>query len=75
MSQSLDSLVFIMLAFWGTISLAGLGTAIVTHWLFKSAYEVLATPLTYWMVNSLKKREGLDVYDWNTRFNPLLVGE
>lgn len=73
--QGLDSLVFITLAFLGTIPLAALGTAIVTQWLFKSAYEVLATPLTYWAVNGLKKREGLDVYDRDTRFNPLSVGE
>ena len=73
--QGLDSLVFITLAFGGTIPLAGLGTAIVTQWLFKSGYEALATPLTYWVVNSLKKRESVDVYDRDTRFNPLLVGE
>lgn len=73
--QGLDSLVFITLAFWGTIPLAGLGSAIVAQWLFKSAYEALATPLTYWIVNALKRHEGLDVYDRDTRFNPLLIGE
>ncbi|MER2598205.1 MAG: queuosine precursor transporter [Caldilineales bacterium] len=73
--QGLDSLVFITLAFIGTIPLAGLGSAIVAQWLFKSAYEALATPLTYWVVNTLKRREGLDVYDRDTRFNPLLVSE
>lgn len=73
--QGLDSLIFITLAFVGTIPLPGLAAAIVTQWLFKSAYEVLATPFTYWIVNLLKKREGLDVYDLDTRFNPLLIGE
>jgi len=33
------------------------------------------TPLTYKVVNLLKWREGLDVYDYETRFNPLLIGE
>ena len=73
--EGLDSLVFITLAFAGTIPLAALGATIVTQWLFKSVYEVLATPLTYWAVNALKKREGLDVYDYDTRFNPLLIGD
>lgn len=73
--QGLDSLVFITLAFVGTIPAAGLLSAIVTQWLFKSIYEALATPLTYRVVNFLKQREGLDVYDRDTRFNPLLVAD
>jgi queuosine precursor transporter len=73
--QGLDSLIFITLAFVGTIPLAGLAAAIITQWLFKSTYEVLATPFTYWVVSYLKKREGVDVYDLDTRFNPLLIGE
>lgn len=69
--QGLDSLVFITLAFAGTIPSAGLASAIVTQWLAKSAYEAAATPLTYWMVNFLKRKEGVDVYDYDTDFNPL----
>jgi hypothetical protein len=48
-------------------------TTAVTQWLVKSAYEAVITPFTYWMVNFLKKREGIDVYDRDTRFNPLLL--
>jgi uncharacterized integral membrane protein (TIGR00697 family) len=71
--QGLDSLVFISLGFIHVIPLRALATAIATQWLFKSMYEVLATPLTYWMVNFIKRREGVDVYDYNTRFNPFRV--
>jgi len=73
--QGLDSLVFITLAFVGTIPLAGLASVIVTQWLAKSAYEAAATPLTYVVVSFLKRQEGVDVYDTETRFNPLLIGE
>jgi uncharacterized integral membrane protein (TIGR00697 family) len=73
--QGLDSLVFMTLAFIGTIPLTVLVGAIVVQWLSKSAYEAMITPLTYVVVNFLKKREGLDVFDTNTRFNPLLFGE
>ena len=73
--EGLDSLVFVTLAFLGTIPLASLGSAIVAQWAFKTAYEVLATPLTYWVVNFLKRREGVDTFDRDTRFNPLLVAE
>ena len=73
--QGLDSLVFMTLAFVGTIPITGLVAAIVTQWLAKSAYEAAATPLTYVVVNFLKAREGFDVYDYETRFNPLLFRE
>jgi uncharacterized integral membrane protein (TIGR00697 family) len=72
--QALDSLVFIVLAFVGTIPLWAMISAIVAQWLVKSAYEALATPVTYLVVNRLKRTEGIDVYDHDTRFNPLLIG-
>jgi len=73
--QGLDSLVFITLAFAGTIPPGGLMIAVVTQWLVKSVYEAAATPLTYAVVRFLKRREQLDVYDYGTRFNPLQVIE
>jgi uncharacterized integral membrane protein (TIGR00697 family) len=73
--QGLDSLVFVVLAFAGTIPVAGLTSAILTQWLVKTAYEAAVTPLTYVVVAFLKRHEGVDVYDYETRFNPLLVGE
>lgn len=71
--QAIDSAIFISLAFAGTIPPAMLLTTAVTQWLVKSGYEAVITPFTYWMVNFLKKREGIDVYDHDTRFNPLLL--
>ena len=71
--QGLDSLVFITLAFAGTIPLAGIVSAIVAQWLVKTVYEAAVTPLTYVVVRFLKRHEGVDVYDRDTRFNPLLV--
>lgn len=68
--QGLDSFVFITIAFLGTIPADGLLNAILAQWLIKSVYEIIATPFTYGIVSFLKKREGLDVYDSNTRFNP-----
>lgn len=73
--QGLDSIVFMALAFAGTIPLTGLANAIVVQWLSKSGYEAIATPLTYGAVNFLKKKEGLDAFDYDTQFNPLLIGE
>ncbi len=73
--EGLDSLVFMTFAFVGAIPAGALVSGILTQWLVKSAYEAVATPLTYIVVNFLKRKEGLDVFDYNTRFNPLLLGE
>ncbi len=73
--EGFDSLVFMTVAFVGAIPAGALLSAILTQWLVKSAYEVVVTPLTYMVVNFLKRKEGLDVFDYCTRFNPLLFGE
>ena len=73
--EGLDSLVFITLAFVGTVSGAQLAGIIVTQWLFKSAYEVIATPLTYGAVGFLKRAEGVDTYDNGVNYDPFRVRE
>jgi len=69
--QGADSLIFITVAFYGILPTSALLTAVVSQWLVKSAYEALATPLTYWVVNYLKRSEGIDVYDRDTNFRPV----
>lgn len=71
--QGLDSAVFIVVAFAGTLPTGILISAMVVQWLAKSAYEALATPITYGIVNFLKRHEGLDSYDDGINFNPLKV--
>jgi len=73
--QGLDSMVFIAIAFSGMMPLPILLGTIVTQWLIKSAYEALATPLTYAMVGYLKRREGIDTYDRGISFNPFALGD
>lgn len=69
--QGLDSAVFLTIAFSGTMPWPVLAGAIVTQWLVKCGYEALATPATYAACGFLKRREGLDAFDRNIRFNPL----
>ncbi|MCL5024880.1 MAG: queuosine precursor transporter [Chloroflexi bacterium] len=73
--QGLDSLVFIGLAFGGTMSAEAVASAMATQWLFKVVYEVAATPLTYAIVGYLKRQENIDTYDYTTDLNPLAVGQ
>ena len=44
----------------------------VTNYIFKVGVEALMTPVTYWVVNHLKKSEGVDVFDKNTKFSPFI---
>ena len=67
--EGLDSVIFSTIAFAGTG--VPLTNQIVTIWVIKVAWEAAATPLTYLVVNFLKRREGVDVYDVDTDFNPL----
>jgi uncharacterized integral membrane protein (TIGR00697 family) len=69
--EGADSAIFISIAFFGVLQAGDLGVTILSQWLFKSAYETLATPLTYLVVNWLKRVEGLDVFDRETAFNPV----
>ncbi len=69
--QGADSAVFITTAFLGILPSGGLLTAILSQWLFKVAYEALATPFTYLVVNALKRAEGVDVFDRETDFSPV----
>ncbi|MBN2354175.1 MAG: queuosine precursor transporter [Spirochaetales bacterium] len=71
--QAADTVIFITAAFAFTegMSFGMIAVTIVSQWGFKVAYEILATPLTYQAVRFLKKKEGMDVYDRKTNFNPL----
>ena len=44
----------------------------VTNYIFKVGVEALMTPVTYWVVNRLKKTEGVDVFDKDTKFSPFI---
>ncbi|MBH77309.1 MAG: transporter [Dehalococcoidia bacterium] len=72
--QGFDSAVFLTIAFFGTATIAN-GEALWAFfwraWLIKTVYEVVATPLTYLVVNTMKRLEGVDVYDTDTNFNPI----
>jgi queuosine precursor transporter len=68
--EGFDTVIFITIAFWGIIPSSMLLISILTQWIFKVAYEVLATPFTYLIVGFLKRKEGMDTYDYRTNFNP-----
>jgi uncharacterized integral membrane protein (TIGR00697 family) len=68
--QAVDTTVLMIVAFGGSLNAKLITTLILSGYLGKVAYEVAATPLTYAVVNFLKRKEGLDPFDHGTRFNP-----
>ncbi len=70
--QFVDSLIFYPLAFWNAEGWThgGVITVMFTNWALKVGWEVLLTPVTYVVVNFLKRHEGIDVFDEGTDFSP-----
>jgi len=68
--EGIDSLLFILVAFSGSFPFRELIRSIISIYIFKVLYEVLATPLTYIIVRYLKKAEGIDHFDHDTTFSP-----
>ena len=68
--QAVDTTLVILLTFAGRMPAHTLLTIIWQGYLLKVAYEVLATPLTYLVVNALKRAEHSDAFDNHTSFNP-----
>jgi uncharacterized integral membrane protein (TIGR00697 family) len=68
--QLVDTTTVILIAFVGRASWSTMLNLIISGYFAKVLYETLATPFTYLIVNTLKRTEGIDVYDRNTNFNP-----
>lgn len=71
--QAVDSITFIGIATLlapQTFPADQMVNLIVANYIFKVGIEVLFTPLTLTVVNTLKAAEHEDVYDYETDFNP-----
>jgi uncharacterized integral membrane protein (TIGR00697 family) len=72
--QLVDSVVIMVLAFAGRESWSTIANLIFSGYVGKVLYEAAATPVTYLVVNTLKRAEGVDVYDTRTDFSPFAKG-
>ena len=68
--QGADSLIFYPVAFWGIWSSETMVAVVAFNFVFKVMVEVLFTPITYLVVNALKRAENVDTYDDDTHFTP-----
>jgi uncharacterized integral membrane protein (TIGR00697 family) len=72
-AQLLDAVVFIPIAYIGLFEPSFIIVASIALWIGKVGYEIVATPLTYLVVNYLKKKEAVDTYDYDTNFTPFSI--
>jgi hypothetical protein len=73
--QGVDTLLFVAIAFAGTLPWPLFWSIILSNYVFKCGLEALMTPVTYRVTDFLKREENEDVYDVDTNFNPFKVRE
>ncbi|CAM9849552.1 unnamed protein product, partial [Phaeothamnion confervicola] len=73
--EAIDSALFYPLAFYGTgiIPDEKLPLVMLAQFVTKVGVEVVFTPVTYKIVNALKRLEHEDYYDRRTNFNPFAL--
>jgi len=71
--EGVDCLVFYPIAFFGVWETRLVLSVMVSNYVMKVVWEILATPLTYGLIAALKRAENEDYYDRNTQFTPFTL--
>jgi len=71
--EAIDSIIFYPLAFLGVWETRLVIAVMISNYILKVTVEVVFTPLTYKIVNFLKRSECEDYYDYDTNFTPFKV--
>ncbi len=71
--EFVDTLLFVLIAFLGVLPRDLLISVIISNYVFKTGVETVFTPITYLIVNFLKKAESEDYYDKKTNFSPFAL--
>jgi uncharacterized integral membrane protein (TIGR00697 family) len=72
--EGIDTILFVTIAFAGTLPWPLFWSVIASNYVFKCGLEAAMTPVTYRITNFLKQAENEDVYDTDTNFNPFRIG-
>lgn len=73
LGESVDSLIFFPLAFYGVIPTSELPWLMLWQVVLKTGYEIIVLPLTVKVVKYVKQVEGVDVYDEHVSYNVFKV--
>ena len=66
--EALDSALFILIAFLGVVPTDQILSMIMFQYLFKLGFELVLSPLTCKVIGILKKKEGIDTFDYDIRY-------
>jgi uncharacterized integral membrane protein (TIGR00697 family) len=73
--QAVDSVLVMFIGFYGVIPVGTIVRLIISGYVAKVLYEMLMTPLTYLVVNFLKRKERVDHFDYDTDFSPFAASQ
>lgn len=71
--QGVNTTLFYVIALYNIIPAGLLVQSILSGWFLKVLIEAVMTPVTYYVVNKLKKVENEDYFDKKTNFNPMII--
>ena len=71
--ELIDTVIFVYVAFWGIWDQSLIIIVLISNYVFKTLYEIAATPLTYLVVKWLKHKENEDHFDYDANYNPFLL--
>jgi hypothetical protein len=73
--EAIDTVIFLGVGFWGTMATSDLLITMVTVYIAKVIYEILALPMTMHLCSWLKKVEGVDKIDSpsDTTYSPFAM--
>lgn len=75
LGESCDSILFITIAFAGTVPASILSQMIIIQIILKTMYEVLILPVTIYVVNYIRNIEGEEAFDKGISYNPFKIAE
>lgn len=67
--ESVDSIIFFPLALWGVVPTEELPWLMLWQVILKTAYEIVALPLTIRLVRYVKQHEKIDTYDNDVNYS------
>ncbi len=70
--EGIITLIFYGVAFGGMLETSSLIKGMIVAWAAKTLWEIIALPLTYKLVDYLKRAELIDYFDRDTDFNRFL---
>lgn len=67
--EGLDTLLFIPIVFVGTLEIKDILMLMLDVYLLKVLIEIILTPLTYKVIDFIKRKENIDTFDNNIKYN------